>query len=251
LANTSLLNLDGAAAAYAVRLRLGPAPGDAPPLDAAALTTADGVARAMEGLMARHAGRDRRAVASLWTKHYVAAVLSAPLAALAWTGAGPLAPAAASQIDVGADGLPTALRLPSVRLAEGETALAALFGDHLALVFAAVGGVAGLSLRVMWSNAGNLAAHLLDCLEQAPAAPATVAPLRRALLEPQHVSWAGGTNPLRTPVTWLTLAESGLPPRIHRRRVCCLRHRLGMTECYSCPRLSEAERKSVLRQRAS
>lgn len=234
---------------FADRLRLGSAPladGEEEHPAASFLDPATLQAR-LDLLHRRYPGGDRRAVASLWTKYYLAALLPGPIAAHAADMS--LDAAAGATRIVLVDGLPAALRLPDPVVIDGDEAWARLFAGHVAPLFKTVRGLCGVSARVLWSNAGNVAAYVLGTLAHAGAdgAALRVAAAYRSLFDRADLPWHAGPNPLRDPVTWIALDEPDLPARVHRRRLCCLRWRLGESYCYSCPRIGLDACKAILR----
>lgn len=205
------------------------------------------------GAYARDLGTDRLAVAaSAWSKQHAKAVLPGPLAA--WVvGA------------VGFDAAPqnTHIHLAgndpvAMRLLDGDRATAGppgrdrlvqgLFAEHLEPLYVRLHELSGLGLHVLWNNAGNLIAWLLDQFATTRPDNPRILPLRRALLEATEAAWTTRPNPLRDPVTYDTLDLPSGPKRIQVRQACCLRHALpGLGACTTCPLLSHDERQALVR----
>lgn len=216
---------------------------------------------------------DLRAVASVWNKHYNAAVLSGPLAAMTLRGIGLDASISRARIVLDG-GLPKALLLDSVatsvvfrpRFLADEPhfsdfadvdrvdelhrfVFVRLFQQHLGLIVQQLHGLTGLSAKIMWGNAGNLCADLYDRLARLPDAASTVSEDRVALLERRDGSTKDGRNPLYRTVRYEPLNVPDLPSVVRVRRSCCLKHRLpGHAACYVCPLLGVDERVGLLQQ---
>ncbi len=194
---------------------------------------------------------DGRAVASLWNKHYNAAVISGVL--IAWSlGAVPLNGEAMNMsLLLGADQLPQAGYLHDWGPPAGEPGsprervFASLFAGHLAPAIQRLGSLSRLAPSVAWGNVGNLIADIYDQMDDAGLLTAAAASDREALLEAPVLPGMPGPNPLRGSVRY---EELGLAQPVRVRKSCCLRHRLpGMKPCYTCPLLSPDERIAVAR----
>lgn len=176
---------------------------------------------------ARYPGGDARAVLSMWSQHYLLALI--PAAAAAILAAGREVPIAFGGMaaTLTETGQPDALCVPHEgREAAGScpaACLTPLLRAHLEPLAARL-GAAGLPARVFWGNAGAALAWTLEVVALVPRQREAV----RAALG--AACWVdGGPNPL-CPV----LACGGCTLR---RRVCCLRFRLpGTAMCPDCPR---------------
>jgi len=178
-------------------------------------------------------GADRRAVASLWLKHHLAAWLVPGLALnLLRDHDLPL-----SLDDIGVvlapEGHTAAIRLggPGTRLeAGGLDRFATLTERHVAPLVAVLSCLTGTTPRVLWSNAGNVFENVVRQVGQlAPNAPglgdAGVFLNSRSLRD-------GAPNPLFQPIRYLP--RNGTPVRT--RRVCCLRYLIEELDyCSTCP----------------
>lgn len=229
------LSLPTAAAPFAARLRLGSEAG-APAAD---WHDSRRLAAILAGMRAARPEADPRALGSLLEKSACAAAIAGPLAAAACGVALVLDPAQA-RLAADGDGRPAALCLPAPRAGSEATCLEGLFGGLVAPLLDALAPLSGAAPRVLWANAGNVAAYTLGTLLQDDDPPPRAAALYRALLARERVPWRAGRNPLRRPVTWRLREEPGPTPLVHRRRVCCLRDRAGEPLCWSCPRVPAA-----------
>jgi ferric iron reductase protein FhuF len=229
------LALPVAAAPFAARLRLGFAEGT----PAAALHDRAALAGLLARMRAARPAADPRALASLVAKAACGAAIPGPLAAAACGLALDVAPGTA-RFSLDAAGLPAALVLPAPRAIDEDAFLAGLFGGLIAPLVETLAAVSGVSQRVLWSNAGNVAAWTLGTLLQVEEPPPRAAALYRELHGRERISWRAGRNPLHRPVLWRLRETAGRTPLVHRRRVCCLRDRAGETLCWSCPRLAPA-----------
>jgi hypothetical protein len=98
----------------------------------------------------------------------------------------------------------------------------------------------GLAPRVLWSNTATLLAWVVEAtgLEGDPA-------LLTTLFGPGSRPGLPDGNPLAGHVRYLPTGLS-CPPRIRRRRCCCLRDRIGMSLCFCCPKLPVPDGVSIL-----
>lgn len=190
---------------------------------------------------ARYSGDDRRALVSLWAKHYIVKLLPPVLGAtllLRWRL--PLALAdTALVLDEGH--LPQAFHL----IGKGEPFAAdvsdpfelfsGLLDDHLQPLFQAMASQVKLSPKVLWSNAGNYFENLLNLMAKAGMPAERLAP-GRLLLE-SRTRPDGTRNPLFQPVQYLPVNdEHGQPTLRRERKVCCVRYLLPELElCGNCP----------------
>ncbi|BBK29895.1 ferric iron reductase protein FhuF [Stella humosa] len=176
-----------------------------------------------------------RASASVWSKSLFSAVLPAQmLAALAGGAPDPDPPLLV------VDGLPKAtLALPPAGL-DGPPALEALAAwtadtlGHLAI--AALARQSGLATRLFWSNAATMMAFLCEKWDDVPAVAGRSVALRNALF---------ACEPLRGQISYVPTPVPAYPT-MRRRRLCCLRDRVGQRLCTGCPKIADDERDAVL-----
>lgn len=198
--------------------------------------------RLVEPFLERHAGADRRAVVSLWTQWYFAALVVPAVGVILRTGRE--LPLGVRDVDVllaEDDHRPTGFRLPHgggvASPPRGpDDAFApfrTLVWDHLAPLVEAVAAGSGLATGLLWSNAGTYfdwAVHELGVDEGATSA---VVGAGRRLLD--AATWPNGReNPLHEPVV---RGEGHAAASSGRRRVCCLRYLVpGFERCEGrCP----------------
>jgi ferric iron reductase protein FhuF len=183
---------------------------------------------------ARYPGGDRRAVASLWAKHHIAALLPPFLA---------LSLIAEREIDLGldaigctfaGDGVTTRIHLRDAgRPAAPAGAFARflpLIDGHLEPLITALAAVSSVSRKVLWSNAGNMFDFITRRVERAigPRAPVGEA---LALMASRRLP-DGRPNPLFDPVRYHDRATG--TERL--RRVCCIRYLIpDLGYCSTCP----------------
>ncbi|MFG1478728.1 siderophore-iron reductase FhuF [Xanthobacter sp. V4C-4] len=194
---------------------------------------------ALERVAAHFGGEDRRALASLFSIHYVHILM--PVVVVAGLVLGRALPVAAEALSVvlDEDGLPDHFVLPH----EGEDAVGGdpfsrfqpLVFDHLEPVFAALSARSGLSPKVLWTNAGNLFEAIVRELESAGGTPEAVAAGDRLVAAPR---WPDGRrNPFHAPVRYV----EGPGGERRWRRVCCVRNLLpGRGYCSNCPHVLAA-----------
>lgn len=211
-----------------------------PPADALAareLLEPGRLAARLDHFSLQYDGGDRRAVASLWSKWHLSAVISAGLAAnLLLERDLPLglealhlelAPEGQTRrLWLAHDGTPLASRDPLARFST-------LIDDHLTPLIAALAAHSGASPKVFWSNAGNYFEYFAEALEAHPMASPGAAEPARALLAARQLP-DGRRNPLFQPVRYLAAAAGGEPER--RRRLCCIRYLIPeLGYCGNCP----------------
>jgi ferric iron reductase protein FhuF len=184
-----------------------------------------------------------RATTSVWTKHLFAALLPAPaLHALAGRRF---------------DG-PPVLLIDNVR----PVAMAALPPDRICAtaepqhltdflrsiadpLIRTLAKEARLAPRLLWSNAANFLAWLFEQWQRSPALAERSAAMASTLFD--DATWPDGlANPLHRHVDYVptTLVEY---PVTRRRRLCCLRDRIGQPLCVTCPKISTEVRDAILR----
>ncbi len=217
---------EGAFAPFAGQLRLGPGP--------AARTLAEQIAcgafaDALATFADAHPGGERRAVASLWSAYLFAGLIAPGLAAGARLGLA-LAP---DRFSLAAQtGLPDAFHLapelpfPAALPAQVDR----LLGECLAPAVRLLRAETGLSVRLLWENAGSYLFWTLGTL--AREAPDRADAVREALLA---LRWPQEACAALTLMRADALAGLDTP----RRRVCCLRYALpGFPKCAGiCPLL--------------
>lgn len=200
---------------------------------------------ALDRVAAHFGGEDRRALASLFSIHYVHILM--PVAVVAHLVLGRHLPVALPDLAIilDEDGLPDHFVLPREGHVDAGNdpfaRFAPLIFDHLEPVFAALAARSGLSPKVLWTNAGNLFEAILRELEGKGAAPEAVAAGDRLVAAPR---WPDGRrNPFHAPVRYV----EGPGGERRWRRVCCVRHLLpARTYCSNCPNLlAEAKTGSV------
>jgi ferric iron reductase protein FhuF len=177
-----------------------------------------------------YARPEPRAVASIWLKHHLAALLPVTVAAAVLMGR--TLPVALEAVEVveDAEGRTVALKLSDAGTSFAGN-LESLVDGHLAPLIAAVSAASGLAPRVAWSNAGNVLDLLVRQLGELPLADRgphdAAADLMRGRRLPN-----GRPNPLHEPVR-LVPGPDG--PR-RQRRVCCLRYLIpSLSLCAGCP----------------
>ncbi len=186
----------------------------------------------LDGQMALFARRfaqpERRAVASLWLKHHVSAVLTPVLAANLVLGR--QMPVALEEIGFlpGPEGVAVALVLTHAGAAVDSptpfSRFAPLLDGHVAPLVKAVAKASGIAPKVLWSNVGNW----FDVLAgEAQALGAEGAGDARALLAQERTP-SGARNPL--------FAAIRHTPEGRKRKVCCLRYLIPELDlCDTCP----------------
>lgn len=189
---------------------------------------------ALDHVAAHFGGEDRRALASLFSIHYVHILM--PVVVVANLVLGHHLPVALDDLALVLDeeGLPDHFVLPHDGHADGEAdpfvRFRPLVFEHLELVFAALAARSGLSTKVLWTNAANLFEAILRELEGTGQAPAAVAAGDLLVAAPR---WPGGArNPFHAPVRY----EPGPGGEGRWRRVCCVRYLLPERGyCSNCP----------------
>ncbi|GHC22271.1 siderophore-iron reductase FhuF [Aidingimonas halophila] len=190
----------------------------------------------LEKFAAQYDHGDRRAVASLWSKWHINAVLAPTLLAnlilerelpiaLEDTRLVVTSEGRTERLCLAHEGTPLASRSPFIRF---ET----LLDGHLAPLFTTLSALSGASPRVFWSNAGNVFEHYATMIEQHPQASPGIAKDAQALLESRHYP-DGRRNPLYRPIRYI---ESRNQDVKRVRKLCCLRYLLPEIDyCGNCP----------------
>ncbi|CCF84679.1 siderophore-iron reductase FhuF [Nitrolancea hollandica] len=240
-------------------------------IPAAALLERPTLSAAVERARQVYQAPDLRVAASLWNKHYNAALLPGVLSAMTLLGVSVNAAIANTSI-VLRDGLPIALwvhdvadvgvyphRLPRPshcfrrehqRVPDLQRAvLAGLVNGHLELVIDRLHSLARVPREILWGNAGNLCADLYDRIAACSEVGEAAAEDRRALLELPASAAMVGPNPLYRSVRYEQAEDSSLTRANRVRRTCCLRYRLPDSDpCYVCPLLTSTERAALVKQ---
>lgn len=186
--------------------------------------------------------RHLRAAASMWSKHYFAALLPAYVGTncvLRW--ALPVDPADC-RVLLDADAHPIALCLShagsDVAGLPARERYEALVWRHLDPLVRAMAAAAGLAPRLLWNNAAVL---VDDILRGVAAHGARGAADEDANLLLRQAHWDGRPNPMAHPTLPDTEGQAGKPGR-PLRRLCCLRYFLPEHPyCGNCP-LPQARR---------
>lgn len=185
----------------------------------------------------RYGSGDRRAVASLWSKWHLSAVVAHGLAANLLMGRDLPLRLDDLHLELSPEGQTTGLVLrhagrPLTELAPG-CRFATLLDGHLAPLIEALATATGASPRVFWSNAGNYFEHFAGALAEHPLAKPEATDPARQLLERRTLA-DGRRNPLYRPVRYVEADEPGSPRRI--RRLCCIRYLIDeLSVCGNCP----------------
>ena len=187
------------------------------------------------GFAQRYNGDDRRALASLWAKHYIVKLLPPVMGAtllLRWRLPLSLHDTAVV-LDEGY--LPQAFRLSgkgerfAADISDPFELFSGLLDDHLQPLFQALSSQVKLSPKVLWSNAGNYFENLLNLMARA-GMPAERLAAGHVLLQ-TRIRPDGSRNPLFQPVQYLPVNdEQGQPTLRRERKVCCVRYLLPELE---------------------
>jgi ferric iron reductase protein FhuF len=171
---------------------------------------------------------DRRAVVSLWTQSYLAALIIPYFTALSRLGQA--LPIAFDRTGFECDEAGTISRFllsdAEPPLAGSEAALVPLVDEHLRPFFDLCHAHSGVSRRVLWTNAGVAADVTLRALNLDAGLAAPIAAQAEACLSRCDADAFG-----RCPLAQAFAAGE------RRRRVCCMRYRLpGIASCgAACP----------------
>lgn len=201
------------------------------------LLSPEGLPALLAGFAAEHAGGDRRALVSQWSKYYFVRLIP-PVVAAALVLNRRL-PLGIEQLQVVLDAqyMPQAFKLQDAGELFAPTEPFARFAhlqdDNLLPFIQALTGQVKIAPKVLWSNAGNYFEWLLT--ELAKVVPGPLLADGFALL--QSAKRPDGTrNPLYQPVRYVELEGAAMPWR--QRRVCCIRYLLPDLElCENCPLL--------------
>ncbi|MCQ4162520.1 siderophore-iron reductase FhuF [Roseomonas sp. GC11] len=217
---------------------------DAPALPLTELLAPGAVERILAPLLRDRPGQDRRALLSLWSRHYFFTLIPPVVLTLSLAHRSlPLAVEEAGLL-LKPDGLPGAIVLPH----EGTPCpppeapfarFAPLLRAHLAPLIAHWAAEARLSPRVLWANAATYFAWIVREMGQADALPPGAAAAGEAILAAPRTPEAE-PNPMHEPTRLIDGPEG--PQRW--RKVCCLLYLLpGRDECSYCPLLLGKDRK--------
>lgn len=190
-----------------------------------------------------HAGQDRRALASQWSKHYLVQLIPPVVAAALVLGR--RLPLAFDAVEVVLDeqGLPQAFKLSGdgELFAEQPSDAFQRFAeliDHLQTFTQILAKEARLSPKVLWSNAGNYLEWFVG--EMGKVLPPSLLVHGHELMELERRP-DGLRNPLFRPIRYVQVSPHLRPDGLWRqRRVCCIRYRLdSLVHCDNCPLLDQ------------
>ncbi|WP_148253597.1 siderophore-iron reductase FhuF [Aidingimonas lacisalsi] len=190
----------------------------------------------LERFAAQYGHGDRRAIASLWSKWHINAVLAPTLLAnLILERELPIA-LEETHLVLTPEGRTERLCLVHEGTPLVSRGLFARFktllDGHLAPLFKMLSDLSGASTRVFWSNAGNVFEHYATAIERHPQASPGIAGEAQALLESRHYP-DGRRNPLYRPIRYI---ESQNQDVKRLRKLCCLRYLLPeIGYCGNCP----------------
>ncbi|HEY0737801.1 MAG TPA: siderophore-iron reductase FhuF [Herpetosiphonaceae bacterium] len=250
---------------YADRVRVAPLSAGIDTIPAAAFLEAPTLLSALEAAVEQWRAPDICVAASLWNKHYNAAVVSGVLAAMTLGGIGLDGSIANTSIMLD-HGLPKALLLHEARgcvygprLASSlvasqrgrrvaalpelyDAVIATTFERHIRPVIEQIHALTRLSRQILWGNVANLCADLYDRLALEPALASVAHADRSLLLERGECPGLIGANPMHGAVCYERSAGSAVMSRVRQR--CCLRYRLPEgTSCQKvCPLRHNEER---------
>ncbi len=204
-----------------------------------ALLAPDEFDRVLTRFGMRYPDSDRRGLASIWSKYYFSRLIPPAVAAsLILDYCLPL-DLDALQLVLDEQGTPVAFKLPNpgrpwaTKPTDTFQRFHGLVEAHMRPFIDTVAGLARVSSKVLWSNAGNYFEWLLGVL--ATALPQADLSHGHDLLNACNLG-DGRRNPLYLPVHYVPVAGQTGMKRV--RRVCCLRYRVGGLEyCASCPLL--------------
>jgi ferric iron reductase protein FhuF len=219
--------LDGPNGRFGARLvPLDSAPGAIP---CGSLIAGGGLEIALAELIRRHPDAERRALLSLWSRHYFYSLI--PSVVLSGLDEGRVLPLRLSEsaVVLNGDGLPAAIALPHAGTVDPDLAvperLIPLARDHLEPLIDGLAAQARLSPRVLWGNAAGYLHWVVEQLDTSAGADAV------ALIH--SPAWPGGwKNALDEPMRYTDCPDG----RQARRKVCCLLYRVpGRKLCSYCP----------------
>lgn len=219
--------LDGPSGRFGARLvPLDGAPGAIP---CGSLIVEGGLELALAELTRRHPDAERRALLSLWSRHYFYSLI--PSVVLSGLIEGRVLPLRLSEsaVVLNGDGVPAAIALPHAGAVDPDVPvperLIPLARDHLEPLIDGLAVQARLSPRVLWGNAAGYLHWVVEQLDTSAGADAD------ALIH--SPTWPGGwKNALDEPMRYADCPDG----RQARRKVCCLLYRVpGRKLCSYCP----------------
>lgn len=181
-----------------------------------------------------------RGGASVWSKHLFSALLPAAMLRLLAGGKPDGNPLLAFEGHLPKSTLaaqPAGIAGPPAASVAAEWITGWLAGQ----VVTPLAATSGLAPRLFWSNAATMAAYLCEQWEKLPEWTASAEQLRAALF---------GTPPLAGQITYVATPVPEYPT-VRRRRLCCIRDRVGQPLCSSCPRIDPIARDTLLRKAAA
>ena len=95
-------------------------------------------------------------------------------------------------------------------------------------------------------HAAAMLAYLCERWDALPPVAGRSAELRTALFHHHRLPGSADTNPLAGQISYLATPVPEYPT-LRRRRLCCLRDRLGQPLCASCPKITAEARDATLR----
>ena len=188
-----------------------------------------GLELALAELTRRHPDAERRALLSLWSRHYFYSLI--PSVVLSGLIEGRVLPLRLSEsaVVLNGDGVPAAIALPHAGAVDPDVPvperLIPLARDHLEPLIDGLAVQARLSPRVLWGNAAGYLHWVVEQLDTSAGADAD------ALIH--SPTWPGGwKNALDEPMRYADCPDG----RQARRKVCCLLYRVpGRKLCSYCP----------------
>jgi ferric iron reductase protein FhuF len=214
-------------------------------IEISALLTAENLEKMLEEDAARYPQPScRRAAASVWSKYLAAAILAAPaLVSLMGERATPFSTLVCS----GARPQALVARPPSSLAPAADPRILGTFVAGFVMgAIDRLAKVTGLSPRVFWSNAANIIAYLTERWSKIPSAECRAATMRAAVLDGSLLPGTDRPNPLRGHIGYTPCKVPGWETGARRRRICCLRDRLGQPLCFSCPKITIDARDAIL-----
>lgn len=131
----------------------------------------------------------------------------------------------------------------------------ALYGNHIAPLYARVLDQVNVSAKLLWSNSAEMVGLLYDAAEEylTPDRAAPIIADSWALLNAGELPGVPGPNPLRGRLEWVPHDDGGgFPRQVQQRRMCCLvmhlEDRYGRL-CQNCPYLPLDEQVALIRER--
>lgn len=216
-----------------------------PSLPVAHLLEPEQLEPVLQGFSPEHAGQDRRALASQWSKYYLVKLIPPVVAAALVLGRRLPVDFDQVQVVLDAQGLPQAFKLPG----EGELfsqpprdpfeRFSHLLDSHLQPFVQRLAAQVKVSPKVLWSNAGNYFEWFVGEMTKA-SLPAQLLVDGKALMAAERRP-DGSRNPLFEPIRYQPVpCDVRAEGRWRQRRVCCIRYRLDtLAHCDNCPLLDQ------------